>query len=47
MENRKAEKLAEIGIDDWNGKSLVLNLRVATHHNTRHKQFANLVELSF
>jgi hypothetical protein len=33
--NRKAEKLAEIGIDIWNVKLFVLSKRVTTHHNTR------------
>ncbi|MEO8237870.1 MAG: hypothetical protein ABI576_07150 [Flavobacterium sp.] len=39
--NRKTEKLSEIGNDNWNGKSFVLNIRVATHHNTRYKQFGH------
>jgi hypothetical protein len=39
MENRKAEKFTEIGVDNWNGKSGVLSSRVATHPNTRYKQF--------
>ncbi|EPC4009147.1 hypothetical protein ACRZOL_002452 [Flavobacterium psychrophilum] len=39
MENRKAEKFTEIRVDNWNGKSSVLSSRVATHPNTRYKQF--------
>jgi hypothetical protein len=36
-----------IGIDNWNRYTFVLSVRVTTRYNTRLKQFANLVELSF
>lgn len=42
MENWKAEKFTEIGVDNWIVKSGVLNSRVATHPNTRYKQFGDL-----
>ncbi|WP_255373954.1 hypothetical protein [Flavobacterium sp. LM5] len=39
----KRGKVAEIGLENWNGWTLVLFKRVATHPNTRYKRFGQLV----